>query len=90
MVRMRSTSGKGRSRRAQHGVATRPLKEQDGVMRTMHRASRITGKYRQHTIEKIANLKEKREARAQAKREAQQEVEQPQETATLPENPTGA
>ena len=46
VVRMRSTSGKGKSRRSQQKIKACAIKNEEGVPRAMHRASRETGKYK--------------------------------------------
>ena len=71
-VRMRSTSGKGGSRRSHHKIASTSQKEEGGVVRLRHRASRITGIYRGSTIASI----EKRNKKSISKREKKIEERQ--------------
>lgn len=72
-VRMRSTSGKGGSRRSHNKIANSPQKEEGGIMRLRHRASRITGLYKGSVVEVIAKKNKKNIEKNLAKKNIQQE-----------------
>ena len=86
-VRMRSTSGKGGSRRANHKVNLATLKEEGGVMRLRHKASRITGMYRGKVIESISKNTAKKEEKIKTKKIEAVKSNTNEETASIPNAP---
>ena len=68
--RMRVTKSKRNSRRSHHSVSVSAHTiEEDGVVRTRHRASRLTGKYRGRQVVDSTQIAKTAENKAQQKQE---------------------